>query len=78
LFSLVATAIDSHMPVRLTNEKKLIKNLIEKYPIKWGRPFANDSDSTLMISFGITLIQIIELDAGNQMLVTNVWTKYVN
>ena len=63
---------------KLTNEKKIIKHLKDSYPIKWGRPVLNDTKSAIQITFGITLVQIMELDAANQILVTNIWSKYVS
>jgi hypothetical protein len=66
----------SRLPGKLTNEKKLIKHLRESYPVKWGRPVL-DINQTLFISVGITLTQILELDANSQSLVTNIWSKYV-
>jgi hypothetical protein len=45
---------------KMTNEKKLIKYLIESYPVKWGRP-SLDGNTSLMISFGMTLVQILDL-----------------
>jgi hypothetical protein len=64
--------------VRLNNEKLLIKKLTENYPQKFGRPFLNDSSEPLYIKIRAQLIQIVELDATEQVLVTNVWNNFVS
>ena len=60
-------------------EKKLIRTLLQEYSDrgKMGRPIAEQNE-TLMVKFGLTLIQILDLDERNQVLSTNVWASYVS
>ena len=60
-------------------EKKLIKTLLDNYQDVGvvGRPVVNQSE-TINVSYGIGLIQIIDLDEKNQILTTNVWCRYVS
>ena len=44
----------------MTFEKRLIKNITDKYPTKWGRPVHNHQEK-FHISFLITLNQVLEL-----------------
>ena len=62
----------------LSNEKRLIKNLLNNYTNVGivGRPVQNTSE-TLTVKFGLALIQILDLDEKNQILNTNVWSRYV-
>lgn len=58
------------------NEKRLLHDLLDTYnPLE--RPVVNESDP-LQLSFGLTLMQIIDVDEKNQMLVTNIWLKLVS
>lgn len=58
------------------NEKRLLSHLLDNYNTL-ERPVVNESDP-LQISFGLTLMQIIDVDEKNQMLVTNIWLKLVS
>ena len=60
-------------------EKHLIRTLISEYEArgKQGRPIAAESD-TLDVYYGLSLIQILDLDERNQVLSTNVWASYVS
>lgn len=58
------------------NEKRLLHDLLDTYNTL-ERPVVNESDP-LQISFGLTLMQIIDVDEKNQMLVTNIWLKLVS
>lgn len=58
------------------NEKRLLHDLLDQYNTL-ERPVVNESDP-LQISFGLTLMQIIDVDEKNQMLVTNIWLKLVS
>lgn len=58
------------------NEKRLLHDLLDSYNTL-ERPVVNESDP-LQISFGLTLMQIIDVDEKNQMLVTNIWLKLVS
>jgi len=62
----------------LSNEKRLIKDLLANYENFGiiGRPVRNSSD-TISVTFGLALIQILDLDERNQILNTNVWSRYV-
>ncbi|XP_055904963.1 neuronal acetylcholine receptor subunit alpha-7-like isoform X2 [Eupeodes corollae] len=55
------------------HEKKLLHDLLDPYNTL-ERPVLNESDP-LQLSFGLTLMQIIDVDEKNQLLVTNVWLK---
>ncbi|XP_056646396.1 neuronal acetylcholine receptor subunit alpha-7 isoform X1 [Diorhabda sublineata] len=55
------------------NEKKLLHKLLDHYNVL-ERPVANESDP-LQLSFGLTLMQIIDVDEKNQLLITNIWLK---
>ncbi|XP_050394708.1 neuronal acetylcholine receptor subunit beta-3 isoform X2 [Patella vulgata] len=63
--------------VNMSSEKMLIRTLLEEYAErgKMGRPVAQQND-TLVISYGLSLIQILDLDERNQVLSTNVWATY--
>lgn len=54
-------------------EKQLLHQLLDSYNTL-ERPVANESDP-LQLSFGLTLMQIIDVDEKNQLLVTNIWLK---
>ena len=60
-------------------EKKLIKDMLSNYATlgKMGRPVAFDNE-TLKVYYGLSLIQILDLDERNQVLTTNVWATYVS
>lgn len=58
------------------NEKRLLHDLLDTYNTL-ERPVVNESDP-LQLSFGLTLMQIIDVDEKNQMLVTNIWLKLVS
>lgn len=60
-------------------EKHLIRTLLNEYEArgKTGRPIAMENN-TLNVSFGLSLIQILDLDERNQVLSTNVWASYVS
>jgi len=63
----------------MSDEKRLIKELLANYEHVGvvGRPVFDTSD-TINVSYGIGLIQILELDQKNQILTTNVWCRYVS
>ncbi|KAK7003431.1 neuronal acetylcholine receptor subunit alpha-10 [Biomphalaria glabrata] len=60
-----------------SKEKILIKRLIERYARmgKEGRPVVNTSDA-VRVDFGLSLIQILDVDIKDQVLKTNVWYEY--
>uniref|UniRef100_A0A8D8VS29 Neuronal acetylcholine receptor subunit alpha-7 n=1 Tax=Cacopsylla melanoneura TaxID=428564 RepID=A0A8D8VS29_9HEMI len=55
------------------HEKRLLANLLDTYNTL-ERPVANESDP-LQLSFGLTLMQIIDVDEKNQIVATNSWLK---
>ncbi|XP_033748876.1 neuronal acetylcholine receptor subunit alpha-5-like isoform X1 [Pecten maximus] len=61
----------------LSPEKRLIKTLLADYEErgKMGRPVEHFND-TLLVNYGLSLIQILDLDERNQVLSTNVWATY--
>jgi len=69
-------AVDS---VAMSDEKRLIKHLLKSYQDVGvvGRPVLNHSD-TIQVYYGLSLIQILDLDEKNQVLQTNVWSRYVS
>ncbi|XP_044741671.1 neuronal acetylcholine receptor subunit alpha-7 [Chrysoperla carnea] len=55
------------------HEKRLLHDLLDHYNVL-ERPVVNESDP-LQLSFGLTLMQIIDVDEKNQLLITNIWLK---
>lgn len=55
------------------HEKKLLNDLLDSYNVL-ERPVGNESEA-LVLSFGLTLMQIIDVDEKNQLLITNLWLK---
>ncbi|XP_075214857.1 neuronal acetylcholine receptor subunit alpha-7-like [Lycorma delicatula] len=53
------------------HEKRLLHTLLDHYNVL-ERPVANESDP-LQLSFGLTLMQIIDVDEKNQIVTTNAW-----
>ncbi|XP_059147495.1 neuronal acetylcholine receptor subunit alpha-2-like [Physella acuta] len=60
-----------------SKEKLLVKRLISRYQRmgKEGRPVVNTSDA-VRVDFGLSLIQILDVDVKDQVLKTNVWYEY--
>ncbi|XP_048830983.1 neuronal acetylcholine receptor subunit alpha-2-like isoform X2 [Brienomyrus brachyistius] len=54
-------------------EDELFKNLFIGYN-KWSRPVSNISD-VVIVKFGLSIAQLIDVDEKNQMMTTNVWLK---
>lgn len=63
----------------MSDEKRLIKYLLENYETIGvvGRPVYNTSE-TVIVQYGIGLIQILDLNEKDQILTTNVWCRYVS
>ena len=63
----------------MSDEKKLIKNLLSNYERIGliGRPVKNTSEQ-IKVKYGLNLIQILDLDEKDQVLTTNVWCRYVS
>jgi len=66
-------------PRMMSEEKRLIKYLLERYQEVGviGRPVFNQSD-TIKVGYGLSLIQILGMDEKDQVLTTNVWSRYVS
>nr|XP_006116805.1 neuronal acetylcholine receptor subunit alpha-2 [Pelodiscus sinensis] len=54
-------------------EERLFKYLFTSYN-RWSRPVSNISD-VVIIRFGLSIAQLIDVDEKNQMMTTNVWLK---
>ncbi|PNI36430.1 CHRNA4 isoform 7 [Pan troglodytes] len=63
----------SHVETRAHAEERLLKKLFSGYN-KWSRPVANISD-VVLVRFGLSIAQLIDVDEKNQMMTTNVWVK---
>ena len=65
--------------VAMSDEKRLIKHLLDQYETvgRVGRPVFNTSQ-TIKVYYGLALIQLLDLDEKNQVLTTNVWSRYVS
>uniref|UniRef100_A0AAX7UWS5 Cholinergic receptor, nicotinic, alpha 4b n=1 Tax=Astatotilapia calliptera TaxID=8154 RepID=A0AAX7UWS5_ASTCA len=54
-------------------EERLLQNLFANYN-KLSRPVRNTTD-TVLVHFGLSIAQLIDVDEKNQMMTTNVWVK---
>uniref|UniRef100_A0A3P8S979 Cholinergic receptor, nicotinic, alpha 4b n=1 Tax=Amphiprion percula TaxID=161767 RepID=A0A3P8S979_AMPPE len=54
-------------------KKRLLQNLFVNYN-KLSRPVQNTTD-TVLVHFGLSIAQLIDVDEKNQMMTTNVWVK---
>ncbi|XP_056242009.1 neuronal acetylcholine receptor subunit alpha-4b [Seriola aureovittata] len=54
-------------------EERLLQDLFVHYN-KLSRPVENTSD-TVLVHFGLSIAQLIDVDEKNQMMTTNVWVK---
>ncbi|KAM5219367.1 neuronal acetylcholine receptor subunit alpha-4 isoform 1-T1 [Hipposideros larvatus] len=63
----------SHVETRAHAEERLLRKLFSGYN-KWSRPVANISD-VVLVHFGLSIAQLIDVDEKNQMMTTNVWVK---
>uniref|UniRef100_A0A8C0MPU4 Cholinergic receptor nicotinic alpha 4 subunit n=1 Tax=Canis lupus familiaris TaxID=9615 RepID=A0A8C0MPU4_CANLF len=68
--------VSSHVETRAHAEERLLKTLFSGYN-KWSRPVANISD-VVLVHFGLSIAQLIDVDEKNQMMTTNVWVKQVS
>ncbi|KAL0595824.1 Neuronal acetylcholine receptor subunit alpha-4 [Plecturocebus cupreus] len=66
-------AASGHVETRAHAEERLLKKLFSGYN-KWSRPVANISD-VVLVRFGLSIAQLIDVDEKNQMMTTNVWVK---
>ena len=62
-----------------SKEKQLVKDLLDRYEGqgKEGRPVVNTSD-IVVVRFGLSLVQILDVDEKDQILKTNIWYQYVS
>ncbi|XP_076579831.1 neuronal acetylcholine receptor subunit alpha-2-like [Chaetodon auriga] len=58
---------------RLHTEDELFRRLFGGYS-KWTRPARNTTD-VVIVKFGLSIAQLIDVDEKNQMMTTNVWLK---
>ncbi|KAM7062063.1 LOW QUALITY PROTEIN: neuronal acetylcholine receptor subunit alpha-2 [Acridotheres tristis] len=54
-------------------EDRLFQRLFSGYN-RWSRPVPNTSD-VVIVRFGLSIAQLIDVDEKNQMMTTNVWLK---
>lgn len=73
LLFLAVTAVTVKESTQGANQHRLYRDLMVNYnPLV--RPVANDSQ-TLTVQFGLTLMQIMDVDEKNQVLTTNIWLQ---
>ncbi|KAF5909941.1 neuronal acetylcholine receptor subunit alpha-2-like [Clarias magur] len=60
-------------PARGHAEERLLQVLFQRYN-KLSRPVQNISD-VVLVHFGLSIAQLIDVDEKNQMMTTNVWVK---
>ncbi|XP_049919309.1 neuronal acetylcholine receptor subunit alpha-2-like [Epinephelus moara] len=58
---------------RVHTEDELFRSLFGGYS-KWTRPARNITD-VVIVKFGLSIAQLIDVDEKNQMMTTNVWLK---
>uniref|UniRef100_A0A3P8TQG0 Cholinergic receptor nicotinic alpha 2 subunit n=1 Tax=Amphiprion percula TaxID=161767 RepID=A0A3P8TQG0_AMPPE len=58
---------------RVHTEDELFRSLFGGYS-KWTRPAQNITD-VVIVKFGLSIAQLIDVDEKNQMMTTNVWLK---
>lgn len=75
----VCHVADNDGMANVSDEKRLIQHLLTNYDKIGvvGRPVLNQSD-TIVVKYGISLIQILDLNEKDQVLTTNVWSRYVS
>ncbi|XP_039335433.1 neuronal acetylcholine receptor subunit alpha-4 [Saimiri boliviensis] len=73
LLGAVLLRASGHVETRAHAEERLLKKLFSGYN-KWSRPVANISD-VVLVRFGLSIAQLIDVDEKNQMMTTNVWVK---
>ncbi|XP_024146826.1 neuronal acetylcholine receptor subunit alpha-2 isoform X2 [Oryzias melastigma] len=70
---LLTPAVLCHDKTHSHAEDQLFKTLFTGYN-KWSRPVPNISD-VVIVKFGLSIAQLIDVDEKNQMMTTNVWLK---
>ncbi|XP_007544326.2 neuronal acetylcholine receptor subunit alpha-2-like [Poecilia formosa] len=70
---LLGQTVVGHVKTHSHAEDELFKTLFSGYN-KWSRPVPNISD-VVIVKFGLSIAQLIDVDEKNQMMTTNVWLK---
>ncbi|XP_071335231.1 neuronal acetylcholine receptor subunit alpha-2 isoform X2 [Trachinotus anak] len=70
---LLSRSVLCHEKTHSHAEDELFKKLFAGYN-KWSRPVPNISD-VVIVKFGLSIAQLIDVDEKNQMMTTNVWLK---
>ncbi|CAG6021095.1 unnamed protein product [Menidia menidia] len=73
LFIALSPQACSRVGPRAHAEERLLQNLFAHYN-KLSRPVKNTTD-TVLVHFGLSIAQLIDVDEKNQMMTTNVWVK---
>ncbi|KAM4562555.1 neuronal acetylcholine receptor subunit alpha-4-like [Odontesthes bonariensis] len=73
LFITLSPQVCAKVGPRAHAEERLLQNLFAHYN-KLSRPVKNTSD-TVLVHFGLSIAQLIDVDEKNQMMTTNVWVK---
>ncbi|TMS15890.1 Neuronal acetylcholine receptor subunit alpha-4 [Larimichthys crocea] len=73
LFFTLLPQVCSQVGPRAHAEERLLKDLFVHYN-KLSRPVENTTD-TVLVHFGLSIAQLIDVDEKNQMMTTNVWVK---
>ncbi|XP_062282560.1 neuronal acetylcholine receptor subunit alpha-2-like isoform X1 [Scomber scombrus] len=73
LFFTLPPQVCSQTGPRAHAEERLLQDLFVHYN-KLSRPVENTSD-TVLVHFGLSIAQLIDVDEKNQMMTTNVWVK---
>ncbi|KAK7133245.1 hypothetical protein R3I94_015197 [Phoxinus phoxinus] len=73
LFTILCESISCCERTHSFAEDDLFKKLFDGYN-KWSRPVPNTSD-VVIVKFGLSIAQLIDVDEKNQMMTTNVWLK---
>ncbi|XP_045687499.1 neuronal acetylcholine receptor subunit alpha-2 isoform X2 [Phyllostomus hastatus] len=73
LWLLLIPAVLARRAPHAQAEDRLFKHLFRGYN-RWARPVPNTSD-VVIVRFGLSIAQLIDVDEKNQMMTTNVWLK---
>ncbi|KAF7663643.1 hypothetical protein LDENG_00204970 [Lucifuga dentata] len=73
LFFTLHSPVCSQVAPHAHAEERLLQDLFAHYN-KLSRPVENSSD-TVLVHFGLSIAQLIDVDEKNQMMTTNVWVK---
>ncbi|XP_042348144.1 neuronal acetylcholine receptor subunit alpha-4b [Plectropomus leopardus] len=73
LFFTLPPQVCSQVGPRAHAEERLLQDLFINYN-KLSRPVENTTD-TVLVHFGLSIAQLIDVDEKNQMMTTNVWVK---